>query len=164
MWSDAAGTKGLGAVSIDSYPQQNLQPHPGSTFSITLPPRLSRTQEHINTKEMGPVEQALLHWGKIWKGKRLICQVDNRAVFHGLEKRTIRGTTMNVLRQCLLLPTEYDLETEARWFPTRNNALADAPPRFDYNRIANLAPELIYPTCNNQDHGFLTYNKRDSHQ
>jgi len=114
MWSDAAGTKGLGAFYIESYPQQNPQPNPGSAFSITLPSRLSHTQEHINTKEMRAVEQALLHWGKIWKGKRVICHVDNRAVFHGLENRTIRGTTMNVLRRCLLLATEYDLEIDAR--------------------------------------------------
>jgi len=99
MWSDAAGTKGLGAFYINSYPQQNPQPNPRSAFSITLPPHLSGSQEHINTKEMRGVEQALvLHWGKIWKRKRLICHVDNRAVLHGLENQTIRGTTINVLR------------------------------------------------------------------
>jgi len=71
---------------------------------------------------------------------------------------------MNVLRRCLLLATEYDLEIDARWIPTGDNMLADALSRFDYNRIANLAPQLIYATCNHRDHGFLTYNNRDCHQ
>jgi len=98
MWSDAARTKGLEGFYIESYPQQNPQPNPESAFPITLPSRLSRTQEHINPKEMRAVEQALLHLGKIWKGKRVICHVDNRAVFHSLKNRTIRRTTMNLLR------------------------------------------------------------------
>jgi len=115
---------------------------------------------------MTAVEQALLHWGKIWKGKRVICNVDNCAVFHGLENRTIRGTTMNILRQCLLLATEYDIEIDARWIPTGDNVLANTLSRVDYNGLANLVPQLIYPTqaCNHRDHEFLTYNNRDCHQ
>jgi len=69
MWSDAAGTKGLDAFYIESYPQQNPQPNPRSAFSITLPSRLSHTQEHINTEEIRAVEQALLHGAKFGKGK-----------------------------------------------------------------------------------------------
>ena len=161
MWSDAAGTKGLGAFYVEKHTQADPQPDPGSAFAIPLPPYIARTKEHINTKEMRVVEQAILHWGARWKGKRVICHMDNRAVFHGLENRTIRGATMDVLRRCLLLATEYDWEIEARWIPTKNNALADALSRFDYNRIANLAPQLIYPTCSHRNLGFLTYKNRD---
>jgi len=113
---------------------------------------------------MRAVEQALLHWGQIWKGKRVICHVDNRVVFHGLENWTIRGTTKNGLQRCLLLATEYDLEIYARCIPSGDNVLADMLSRFDNNRIANLAPQLTYPTCKHRDHGFLTYNNRDCHQ
>ena len=106
MWSDAAGTKGLGAFYIDNnlnlthpyndkpYPQSSSihpGPNPGSAFSITLPTSVIRAREHINTKEMRAVEQALLHWGQKWKDKRVIVHVDNRAVFHTLGNRTIRG-------------------------------------------------------------------------
>ena len=129
MWSDAAGTKGLSAFYIDDnlnrthpyndkpYPQSfSTHPglRPGSAFSITLPTSVTRAREHINTKEMRAVEQALLHWGLKWKEKRVIVHVDNRAVFHALENRTIRGNSMDVLRRCLLLATEYDLEIEAQ--------------------------------------------------
>ena len=128
MWSDVVGTNGLGAFYIDNnsnlthpynnkpYPQSSsihLGPRPGSAFFITLPRSVTRAREHTNTKRMRAVEQALLHWGRKWKGKRVIVHLNNRAVFHALENRTIRGNSMDVLRRCLLLATEYDLEIEA---------------------------------------------------
>ena len=175
IWSDAASTKGLGAFYIDNKPNLDSsspktqttaipQPKPGAAFSIALSRNLVQAKEHINTKEMRAVEQALLHWGSEWRGKKVVFHVDNRAVFHAIENRTIRGLSMDVLRRCLLLAAEYDLEVEAKWIPTKDNALADALFRFDYNRIANLAPQLIYPICSHRNLGYLTYNSRDSHQ
>ena len=115
--------------------------------------------EHSNTKEMRAVEQALLYWGKQWQGKKVIMHIDNRAVVHGLENQSIRGSSMDVLRRCLLLATDHDLEIEARWIPTNANTLADALSRFDYEKITNLAPQLIHPTSSLRDRGFLTYSK-----
>ena len=153
MWSDAAGTKGLGAFYIDNtlnlthpyndkpHPQSSsihLGSSPGSAFSITLPISVTRAREHINTKEMRAVEQALLHWGREWKGERVIGHVDNWAVFHSFENRTIRGNSMDVPQRCLPLATEYNLEIEVLWNATKENALADAVSRFDYDRITNL--------------------------
>jgi len=71
---------------------------------------------------------------------------------------------MHVLRPCLLLATEYDLELEAQWVSTKENTLADALSRLEYNRIADLAPQLLPPTCNLLDRGFRAYSKRDYHQ
>ena len=73
---------------------------------------------------MRAVEQVLLYWGDQCRGKRVVIHVDNRAVAHRIEKRTIRGDSMGVLRRCLLLATEYDLELNASWFSTKENALA----------------------------------------
>jgi len=87
--------------------------------------------------------------------------IDNQAVVHALHNQTIRGASLNVLRRCLLLATDYDIEIEPRWIPTNENALADAFSHFDYGRITNLAPQLILPTCNLRDRGFLTYGKPD---
>ena len=161
MWSDAAGTKGLGAFYTSGIGQQ---PEPDAAFSISLPSYIARAREHINTKEMRAVEQALLYWGSQWRGPKVIMHVDNRAVAHCLKNQTIRGAPMDVLGRCLLLAAEYDLDLEARWIPTRENALADALSRFDYDTIANLASQLIYPTCNLRSRGFLTYSNRDCHQ
>ena len=152
LWSDAAGRKGLGAFYMDSSQftcgggkqdtRQNIcpTPLPGAAFSIPLPRYLRRMNEHINTKEMWAVEQALLYWGKQWQGKKVIMHIDNRALVHRLENQTIRGSSIDVLRRCLLLATDHDLEIEARWIPTNANTLADALSRFDYEKITNLAP------------------------
>jgi len=94
----------------------------------------------------------------------LVMHIDNKAVVHGLKNRTIRGGSMHVLRRCLLLATEYDLELEAQWVSTKENTLADALSRLEYNRIADLAPQLLPPTCNLLDRGFRAYSKRDYHQ
>jgi len=95
-------------------------------FSIALPRGIIRKKEHINTQEMRAVEQALLHWGSSWHGKRVLLHTDNRSVAYGIAKRTIHAGSMEVLRRCLLLTAEYDLELEAEWISTNANALADA--------------------------------------
>ena len=125
-WSDAASTQGFGGF----YIRQN-QAHPGPrlAFSIPIPLSLARGSKHINTQEMRAVEQVLLHWGSEWKEMTLVIHVDNRAVAYAVSKRTIwRGGSMNVLCRCLLLASEYDLDPEARWVSTRENALAHMQP------------------------------------
>jgi len=158
-WSDAASTHGLGAFFIDSTQDA---PQPGSAFSITFPHHIAKAREHMNTEEMRAVEQVLLHWGRRWKGKLLLMYVDNQAVAHGLTNGTIRGAPMRVLRRCLLLAAEYDLDLQAHWVSTNEDALADALSRADYRRIANITPQLIAPSFNLQRLGFLTYKSLDS--
>ena len=125
LWSDAVGTKGLGAFFIDKRQRAcrpsssahnqdaTTQPYSEAAFSIALPKYIMRKREHINIKEMRVVQQSLLYWGKQWRGTKVIMNIDNRAVVHWLQNRTIRGATMNVLRRCLLLATNHNLEIEA---------------------------------------------------
>lgn len=68
-WTDAASTKGLSAFFTS---ERHPSPQPDSAFCLALPSHLLRKQEHINTQEMRAVEQALLYWGRRWKGKRVI--------------------------------------------------------------------------------------------
>jgi len=175
-WSDPSGTTGLRAYYYDTRnsshhgpcstgtEQPHSSPQSGSAFSIALPRYLARANEHINTKELHALEQALLYWGDQWRGTKVLMHIDNRAVMYELENLTIRGNSMDVLRRCLLLAAYFDLEIEPRWIPTNENGLADALSRFDYNRITNLpvAPQLVYPTCSLRACGFLTCNKLDS--
>lgn len=158
-WTDAASSKGLGAFYIS---QRQTIPQPEAAFSILLPTTRMQTREHINTLEMRAVEQAFLYWGEAWKGKKVVLHVDNRAVAHGLENGTIRGASMHVLRRCCLLATEHDIELEMQWIPTQENALADALSHLDVQKIADLAPQLIYPECNLQQRGLLIFNNRAS--
>ena len=103
-WFDAASTKDLGGYYLSG---SQTSPLPESAFSITLPPHLTKTKEHINTEAMRAVEQVLLYWGGKWRGKRLVIHIDNSAVVHGLIKQTMRGAPMRVLRRCLLLAAAY---------------------------------------------------------
>ena len=158
-WSDAASKKGLGGYyTCETHPL----PQSDSVFAIVLPNNPTRQREHINTQEMRAVEQVLLYWGRRWRGKRIQIHVDNRAVAYGLAKGTIRGASMRVLRRCLLLATEYDLELEPQWISTRDNGLADALSCWDINRITDLAPQLLQDIYNLPNHGLQIYSSRDS--
>ena len=61
---------------------------------------------------MRAVEQVLLYWSSTWRGKQVVMHVDNRAIAHGMANRTIRGASMAILRRCMLLAAEFDLELE----------------------------------------------------
>ena len=70
---------------------------------------------------------------------------------------------MIVLRRCLLLAAEHDLEIEPKWIPTGENILAHALSRFNYDKITNIAPQLTHPICSLQDGRFLISNGQYSH-
>lgn len=90
--------------------------------------------------------------------------IDNQAVAYRLANGTMRGTSMDVLWRCLLLTKEYDLELKTHWIPADQNCLADALSPLDYPKIANLAPQLLYPSCHLQARGLLTFSNRASHR
>lgn len=69
---------------------------------------------------------------------------------------------MNLLRRCLLLAAAYDLEIDVNWISTHENTLADALSRFDFLKLADIAPMVVYPTSSLWDLGFTTYNKQVS--
>ena len=61
----------------------------------------------------------------------------------------------------MLLAMIYHLGLEARWISTKENALADAPSRFDYQRITDLAPQLTHPEGYPQMLELQTFTRRD---
>lgn len=69
---------------------------------------------------------------------------------------------MLVLRRCLLITAEHDIEVETEWISTTDNALADALFRFNFEKVADLAPLLLQPTSSLWDLGFKTYRGRAS--
>lgn len=155
MWTDASGLKGLGGYyqALGCDHQKDIQP--AEAFMLALPRHIEHRNEHINTKEMRAVEQGLLRWARLWKGSQVTLHIDNQAVVFGIRNHTMRGSTMDVLRRCLLLASRHDLELIPHWKPTGNNRLADALSRFDRDTITNLAPQLL-PLFDHQNPGFLT--------
>jgi len=98
----------------------------------------------MNTQEMLAIEQVLMHWASKGKGKALLMHVDNRAVAYGIANWEICGASMQLFRRRWLLRSEYNLEVEALWVPTKENALANPLSPSEYNWIADLARELLH--------------------
>ena len=67
---------------------------------------------------------------------------------------------MDVLTCCLLLAAEYDLEIDVNWISPHENTLTNALSRCDFLKIADIAPQLVYPISSLRDLGFTTYNKQ----
>ena len=157
MWTDAAGSQGIGGYFITGDPGAYCPRKLCLTqaFALAFPRHIQKKKEHINTKEMRAVEQGLLRWARLWKGTRVNLHIDNQAVVYGIANQSMRGNTMGVLRRCLLLASKWDIELSPTWLPTKQNALADALSRLDKDRIADLAPQLL-PLLNHPNHGFQT--------
>jgi hypothetical protein len=142
VWTDAAGTKGLGGYYLEDHasPLQDLSPT--QAFSARVPRHHRR--KHINTKELLAVRKAIDLWaapGPL-SGCRLILHIDNTAVVGGLTKRSIKGEAMNTLRSLLVTAAAHDLELVPRWIPSSENSLADALSRREWRKIADLCPQL----------------------
>jgi len=124
VWTDASGKKGIGG-------------HYNTHLFASHVPRRHR-HKHINWKEMFAVLHALFLWHKHWENGKLIVHCDNRAVVDAINKKSIRGPTVNPLQTLLLLTALLNIDIVAIWIPTTENAVADALSRHDFKRLANL--------------------------
>jgi hypothetical protein len=70
---------------------------------------------------------------------------DNTAVYHGLNKRSMRGPAMEPLRKITLLAALHDITFSAHWIPTADILLADILSRRQFAKIAELCPLLSGP-------------------
>lgn len=96
----------------------------------------------INIYEMLAVQVAIQHWGKKWQGKRAIVYTDNTTVFQGFQKQSLASPANASLRETLLFAASIDLEIIAEWVPGKDNDLADALSRFNWEQVANLCQTL----------------------
>jgi hypothetical protein len=142
VWTDAAGTKGLGGYYLEDSEESLLNLTARRAFSARVPRHHRR--KHINTKEMLAVLKAIDLWaapGPL-SGCRLILHIDNTAVVGGLSKRSIKGEAMNTLRSLLVKAAAFDLDLIPHWIPTAENTLADALSRREWRKITDLCPQL----------------------
>jgi hypothetical protein len=111
-----------------------------SAFS-KLHPRHHR-HKLINYKEMLAILTAFRLWLSEFSCKHLAIHTGNTAVYHGLNKRSIRGPPMEPLREITLLAALHDITFSAHWIPTSDNVLADLLSRRQFAKIADLCPVL----------------------
>ena len=112
LWTDAAGTEGIGGFILPGDgPQQPSYHEVTQFFSARV--LYSQRNEHINVKEMIAVFVAFKRWAPQLVRAQLRIFCDNTAVVSGLRRRTSRGRLMAVLRKTLLLAARYDIEIDA---------------------------------------------------
>ena len=104
-----------------------------------VPPALGETFD-INPFEIAAIWLAFTTWGHAWRHKRVVIHTDSSTARDGLTKHTLRGVANVPLRKTLLLAASLDVDVEPHWLPGKNNELADALSRFDYQALANWCP------------------------
>jgi hypothetical protein len=164
LWTDASGNDGLGGYFL---PSPSCSPGTASNLAATDPPTCRCTHaasadlsmvtwssafskphprhhrhKHINYKEMLAILTAFRLWLSQFSGKHITIHTDNTAVYHGLNKRSMRGPAMEPLREITLLAALHDITFSAHWIPTSDNVLADLLSRRQFAKIADLCPLL----------------------
>ncbi|KAA8904270.1 hypothetical protein FN846DRAFT_890917 [Sphaerosporella brunnea] len=74
--------------------------------------------------------------------KQIAIYTDNTAVYHGLNKCSMRGPAMEPLREIMLVAAQHDITFSARCFPTKDNLLAELLSRRQFRNIAEMCPLL----------------------
>lgn len=101
----------------------------------------TQDQHSINVFEV----EAILLAFELWTRHRVVIYTDSSTAESGLLKNTLIGQSNAPLRELLLLASKYDTVIEARWIRSEENALVDAPSRFDDRKVANLCPDWQSP-------------------
>ena len=95
----------------------------------------------IAYKELFPVVIAASLWGHRWASKRVEFCSDNMAVVNVLRSGTTKDPNMMVLlRHLSLVAARHSFAFTASHTPGKDNSIADALSRFDFQRFHHLAP------------------------
>jgi hypothetical protein len=166
-WTDASGHDGLGGYFLPSR-SLGAANNPAAELSNCLctstadistltwssafskPHPRHHRHKHINYKEMLAILTAFRLWLPKFSGKHIAIHTDNTAVYHGLNKRSIRGPAMEPLREITLLAALHDITFSAHWISTKDNLLADLLSRRQFGKIAQICPLLSEPQLKKQ--------------
>lgn len=139
IWIDASSSWGIGGYWISNEDSTSLD-----VFSERYTTRVRRRDLHINVHEIRVVLHALRLWLPRLRGERVIIYGDNVAVVAGLNKGSIRGGSMALLRDITMLLALEDILIESFWIDFKSNELADLLLRGKYEVIANKYPQLAH--------------------
>jgi hypothetical protein len=165
VWTDASGHDGLGGYFLPSRPlgaanNPAAANSPAAELSNCLctsavdisaltwssafskPHPRHHRHKHINYKEMLAILTGFRLWLSKFSGKHISIHTDNTAVYHGLNKRSMRGPAMEPLREITLLAALHDITFSAHWISTSDNLLADLLSRRQFAKVADLCPLL----------------------
>jgi hypothetical protein len=130
LFTDASGEIGFGGY------------FDGKWFQGEWPVACKAAKHSIAWLEFFPVVVAIVLWGDLLKGKRIIIRSDNAAVVAILNKQTSKcPAIMSLLRFFVLQCLKYNVAFSARHIPGIDNNLADALSRLQVKRFRKIAPE-----------------------
>lgn len=90
-------------------------------------------------------------WADNWLGCCVVLMCDNSTVVDTINKKSMRGETIAILQLILLIAAIRDIELQAEWLPSEDNAIADALSRHQWDRLTVLCKQQGFsPTllCN----------------
>jgi hypothetical protein len=113
LTSDTSGSWGCGVFQGSQW------------FQLQWNPNL--LSKSIAVKEMLPILIAAAIWGKMWKGKLIICYCDNQSVVAVIKARYSRDDElMHLLRSLFFFEACFGFQVQARHVPGVHNGVADA--------------------------------------
>ena len=111
----------------------------GMWFQGKWPPACRRLS--IAWLEFFPIVVAVVLWGTLLKGKRIILRSDNDSVVAIVNSKTSRcPSIMKLVRFFVLQGLKLNLAFRAKHIPGKMNDIADALSRFQMSRFKKLAP------------------------
>lgn len=131
LFTDAAGSRGFGAVfgvewCADTWPQEWIDR--GYCSNLTL-------------LELFPIVVAIELWGGTMQNRRICFWSDNSSVVHGINNLTSSSPpVLSLLRHLVLRCLEWNIWFRARHVPGRDNIVADALSRFNWQVFREHLP------------------------
>ncbi len=128
LYTDASGEIGFGGYFKGKWFQGRWPSEEYSRYSIAW-------------LEFFPIVVAVVIWGEMLKGKRIIIRTDNQAVVSILNRQTSKcPKIMKLLRFFVLQCLKLNVAFCARHIAGKNNNIADALSRFQMERFRGAAP------------------------
>jgi hypothetical protein len=109
----------------------------------------SRTMSwHINELECLAVYLAAKQWAPSWRNCHLVVESDNTTTVAAINKGSSRSTRiMAMLRRLFWLSAKHNFHLSARFIAGKNNVLADAGSRRNFDVMLTLDPSLSMVPC-----------------
>ena len=96
----------------------------------------------INWRELFAVVTAAATFGSQWRSKRIMMHCDNMCIVHVLTSGTCKNDQiMELVRKLFYIAATYNFELSACYVNTKDNCVADALSRLQFNRFTTVAPD-----------------------
>ena len=129
LYTDASGGVGCGGFLS------------GKWFQARWPAEVIASEKSIAWLEFFPIVIAVVLWGHLFRGKRILIRSDNEAVVAILNKQSSKcANIMQLVRFFVLQCLKHNVAFKARHIPGIDNNIADSLSRFQEARFRALAP------------------------